>query len=57
MTRLDEIRRLIRELSAAEKAQLLRWVVQDLDGAFPGVEHSPGVLGGEARVVRTRIPV
>ena len=32
-------------------------VVQDLGDAFPGVESRPEVCGGEACVVRTRIPV
>ena len=40
-----------------EKAQLLRWVVQDLGEALPGVENRPEVCGGEACIVRTRIPV
>lgn len=32
-------------------------VVQDLDDAFPGVESTPTVCGGEPCIVRTRIPV
>jgi uncharacterized protein (DUF433 family) len=28
-----------------------------LDDAFPGVESTPGVCGGEPCIVRTRIPV
>jgi uncharacterized protein (DUF433 family) len=44
-------------MSRAEKAQLLQWVVQDLGDAFPGVERRPDVCGGEACMVRTRIPV
>ena len=44
-------------MSRAEKAQLLQWVVNDLGDAFPGVESTPGVVGGAARIVRTRIPV
>jgi uncharacterized protein (DUF433 family) len=45
------------QLSRAEKAQVLRWVVNDLGEAFPGIEATPGVCGGEPRIVRTRIPV
>ena len=44
-------------LSRAEKALLLRWVVQDLGDAFPGIESRPDVCGGEPCIVRTRIPV
>jgi len=31
--------------------------VQDLGDAFPGIEKTPGVCGGEPCIVRTRIPV
>ncbi len=44
-------------MTAAEKAQLLWWVTQDLGRLFPGIEHTPGIVGGEARIVRTRVPV
>jgi uncharacterized protein (DUF433 family) len=40
-----------------EKAQVLQWVARDLGEAFPGIEATPGVCGGAARIVRTRIPV
>ena len=36
---------------------MLQWVVRDLGDAFPGIENSPETCGGEARIVRTRIPV
>ena len=57
MSTLAEIEAQISTLSRAEKAQVLRWVVNDLDEAFPGIDAVPGVCGGEARIVRTRIPV
>jgi uncharacterized protein (DUF433 family) len=57
MTKLEEAEKLISELTSAEKAQILQWVVRDLGDAFPGIESKPGVCGGEARIVRTRIPV
>ncbi|MGI8909110.1 MAG: DUF433 domain-containing protein [Rubrobacteraceae bacterium] len=44
-------------MTRAEKAQLLQLVVSDLGDAFPGIESTPGVCGGDARIVRTRIPV
>jgi uncharacterized protein (DUF433 family) len=44
-------------MTRAEKAQLLQWVVRDVGDAFPGIESMPGVCGGEACIVRTRIPV
>ena len=36
---------------------MLQWVVRDLGDAFPGIESTPGVCGGEPCIVRTRIPV
>lgn len=57
MNPLREVENLLPSLTRAEKAQLLRMVVQDLDDAFPGVESTPGVCGGEPCIVRTRIPV
>ena len=53
----QEMEEYVAALSRTEKAQLLQWVVQDLGEAFPGVESRPEVCGGEACVVRTRIPV
>ncbi len=44
-------------LKRAEKARLLQWVAQDLGDAFPGIESTPNVCGGEPCIVRTRIPV
>lgn len=57
MPTYQEMEEYVAALSRAEKAQLLQWVVQDLGEAFPGVESRPEVCGGEACVVRTRIPV
>jgi len=57
MSAIHDIEHLLPALSRAEKAQLLKWVVQDLGDDFPGIESSPAVCGGEARIVRTRIPV
>ena len=54
---LQESERLLAKMNRAEKAQLLQWVVRDLGDAFPGVESTPDVSGGEPRIVRTRIPV
>jgi uncharacterized protein (DUF433 family) len=57
MSTLDKIRELIGELSPGEKAQTLRWLVRDMGHAFPGIEQTPGVSGGEPCLVRTGIPV
>ena len=57
MMSLQELENIITSLTQAEKAQVLQWVVRDLGDAFPGIESIPGVSGGEACIVRTRIPV
>ena len=41
----------------SEKAQVLQWLARDIGGAFPGIESTPTVMGGEPCIVRTRIPV
>jgi Uncharacterized conserved protein len=57
MSAFQEFEKLLSQMSRAEKAQLLQWVVRDLGDAFPGIEMTAGVCGGEPRIVRTRIPV
>ncbi|RIK38534.1 MAG: hypothetical protein DCC55_20775 [Chloroflexi bacterium] len=57
MTVLEKVRELLPELTPAEKAQALQWLARDIGGAFPGIESTPGVAGGEPCIVRTRIPV
>jgi hypothetical protein len=57
MSGLRQVEELLPGLSRAEKAQLLRLAVQDLDDAFPGIDSTPGVCGGEASIVRSRVPV
>lgn len=57
MTTLQEVEKLLANMTRAEKAQLLQWVVHDLGDAFPGIESRSGVCGGEPCIVRTRIPV
>jgi uncharacterized protein (DUF433 family) len=56
MVALEEIEKLWPRLTRAEKAQVLQWVARDLGEAFPGIESTPGVCGGEPCIVRTRIP-
>ena len=57
MRGIQETEKLLCEMSRAEKAQVLQWIVQDLGDAFPGIESKPEVCGGESCIVRTRIPV
>ena len=57
MNILQEIEQLLARSTRAEKAQVLRWIVRDLGDAFPGIESTQNVCGGEPCIVRTRIPV
>jgi len=54
---VETIRRLLSEITPAEKAQVLQWIAQDLGNAFPGIDRRPDVSGGDPCIVRTRIPV
>ena len=57
MASLSDFEKLLPTLSSGEKAQILKWVVQELGDAFPGIDSRPDVCGGEPIIVRTRIPV
>ena len=54
---LRELESQLLALSEAEKAQIFKVLSFDLAHAWPGIEKTPGVAGGEACIVRTRIPV
>jgi uncharacterized protein (DUF433 family) len=49
--------KMLAELTRAEKAELLKWIVRDLSDDFPGIESRPDVMGGAPCITRTRIPV
>ncbi len=44
-------------LSPNEKAQAIQLLVQSLSNAWQGIEKTPGVCGGDARIANTRIPI
>ena len=53
-------RELVAELAAlsrAEKAEVVERLAQEISDSWPGIEKTPGVAGGAACIVRTRIPV
>ena len=56
MTRRD-LEAELASLSKAEKAEVVRNLAQQISDAWPGLEKSPGVAGGAACIVRTRIAV
>jgi uncharacterized protein (DUF433 family) len=57
MSAITEAEKLLPEMTRGEKALLLQWIVHDLGDAFPGIDATPGISGGEPCIVRTRIPV
>src|SRR3990172_6270867 len=57
MTRSQDLEQQLAALSRAEKAEIVQSLVRELADAFPGIESTPGVCGGEPCIVRTHIPV
>ena len=57
MTTLEDVEIALTTLTRGEKAQLLQTLARDLGDAFPGIDSTPGVSGGEPVIARTRIPV
>ncbi|HRI65600.1 MAG TPA: DUF433 domain-containing protein [Polyangium sp.] len=55
--RLQELELALTHLSDAEKAQLARTLLVSMTHAFTGVEKKNGISGGDACIVRTRIPI
>lgn len=61
---LKEVEAILPRLSLSERAQLLKKLTEDIAARTPGgpiddsgIDVDPRVCGGEARIVRTRIPV
>jgi uncharacterized protein (DUF433 family) len=54
---LKDLEAQLSSLTPAEKAQALKILVLELTHTWPGIEKTSGVAGGEACIVRTRIPV
>ena len=54
---LQKAERLLIDMTPAEKAQILQWIIKDIGNTFPGIESSQEICGGVPCIVRTRIPV
>jgi hypothetical protein len=54
---IQDVERQLEQLSRDEKALVFQRLALDLVQSWPGVEKTPGVQGGDACIVRTRIPV
>jgi uncharacterized protein (DUF433 family) len=54
------VRELVAQLASltkAEKAEVVEHLAQEISDAWPELDRTPGVDGGAACIVRTRIPV
>ncbi len=54
---VQELEPQLAALSLAEKAQVLELLAHELGEEWLGIEKISGVAGGEACIVRTRVPV
>ncbi len=54
---LKELEAQLLSLTPVEKAQAIQILAHSLTNTWIGVEKTPGVVGGDACIVRTRIPV
>lgn len=54
---IQNIESQISQLSRAEKAELLQRLAREAGDAWAGIEKTPGVSGGEACIIHTRIPL
>lgn len=54
---IQQLEQQLCELSRVEKAELLKRLIGEFLNVWPGIEKTSGVAGGDACIVRTRIPV
>jgi uncharacterized protein (DUF433 family) len=53
----QELERHLADLDREDKARVFGHLAIELTDSWPGIEKTPGVRGGDACIVRTRIPV
>ncbi len=54
---IQDLEAQLEHLSQNEKEVVFRRLAHEILHAWPGIEKTPGVQGGDACIVRTRIPV
>jgi uncharacterized protein (DUF433 family) len=57
MKALEQAEVLLAKMTRGEKALLLQHIARDLGDAYPGIDVTDGVSGGEPCISRTRIPI
>lgn len=55
--KLKDLKSQLLALTPAEKFQAIQLLAQSLASSWSGIEKTPGVCGGDACIVGTRIPV
>lgn len=54
---LQDLQSQLLALSPAEKAQAIQLLSESLGNTWTGIEKTPGICGGDARIANTRIPI
>ena len=54
---MKEFEKKLLTLTPDEKIQVIQLLVQSLSNTWQGMEKTPGVCGGDARIAKTRIPI
>ncbi|NJN21180.1 MAG: DUF433 domain-containing protein [Leptolyngbya sp. RL_3_1] len=54
---LYELESQLLALTVAEKAQAIQLLLKSISHTWAGIEKTPGICGGDARIANTRIPV
>ena len=54
---LTELKAQLLSLTPAEKAEIIQLLSQNLANTWQGINKTPGVMGGDACIRETRIPI
>ena len=57
MATLKQMQQQLLELTPEEKSQAIQLLIQSLSNSWQGIEKNPKVMGGDACIRQTRIPV
>ena len=56
MSPIEQAEALVAKMTRGEKAQLLQRVARDTGDAYPGIDSTADVAGGDPCMARTRVP-
>ena len=52
-----ELQEQLLSLPNSQKTEIIQMLAHSIDGVWPGISKTPGVMGGEACIRESRIPV